>query len=181
MENNQISDKLRQINSGIDFKRILGSVLSRWYWFVLSLGLCITLGFLYLRYTTPQYSIKSLILIEQKEKGVGTLLNKLNEGQDGSSGSNPNLFNEMFVLTSQDLVGTAVDSLDLNVQYWAQGRVKEDELYETCPVRIEFDSLGYLGSGTQEIRITEVVDGLCDFHEATMTDRVLYASWINRP
>ena len=181
MENNQISDKLRQINSGIDFKRILGSVLSRWYWFVLSLGLCITLGFLYLRYTTPQYSIKSLILIEQKEKGVGTLLNKLNEGQDGSSGSNPNLFNEMFVLTSQDLVGTAVDSLDLNVQYWAQGRVKEDELYETCPVRIEFDSLGYLGSGTQEIRITEVVDGLFEFKEATITDRVLYDSWINRP
>ena len=128
MENNQISDKLRQINSGIDFKRILGSVLSKWYWFVLSLGLFIAIGFIYLRYTTPQYSIKSLILIEQKQPGMGSLLSRLGDGQDGGSGaSNPNLFNEMFMLTSQDLVGMAVDSLDLNIQYWAKGLVKEDE------------------------------------------------------
>ena len=129
MENNQISDKLRQINSGIDFKRILGSLLSKWHWFVLSLFVTCALGFLYLRYTTPLYSIRSLILIEDKQKGVGSLLNKLNEGQEGASGNNPNLFNEMFVLTSQDLVGMAADSLDMNIQYWAKGRVKEDELY----------------------------------------------------
>ena len=182
MENNQISDKLRQINSGIDFKRILGSVLSKWYWFVLSLGLFIAIGFIYLRYTTPQYSIKSLILIEQKQPGMGSLLSKLGDGQDGGSGaSNPNLFNEMFMLTSQDLVGMAVDSLDLNIQYWAKGRVKEDELYKTCPIKIVFDSLGYIGSGIQEIRLHQVVDGLFELKEATITDRVLYDSWIKRP
>ena len=182
MENNQISDKLRQINSGIDFKRILGSVLSKWYWFVLSLGLFIAIGFIYLRYTTPQYSIKSLILIEQKQPGMGSLLSKLGDGQDGGSGANnPNLFNEMFMLTSQDLVGMAVDSLDLNIQYWAKGRVKEDELYKTCPIKIVFDSLGYIGSGVQEIRLHQVVDGLFELKEATITDRVLYDSWIKRP
>ena len=69
------SDKLRQINSGIDFKRILGSLLSKWHWFVLSLFVTCALGFLYLRYTTPLYSIRSLILIEDKQKGVGSLLN----------------------------------------------------------------------------------------------------------
>jgi len=182
MENNQISDKLRQINSGIDFKRILGSVLSKWYWFVLSLGLFIAIGFIYLRYTTPQYSIKSLILIEQKQPGMGSLLSKLGDGQDGGSGANnPNLFNEMFMLTSQDLVGMAVDSLDPNIQYWAKGRVKEDELYKTCPIKIVFDSLGYIGSGVQEIRLHQVVDGLFELKEATITDRVLYDSWIKRP
>src|SRR5690606_33302763 len=136
----------------------------------------------YLRYTTPQYSIKSLILIEQKQPGMGSLLSKLGDGQDGGSGaSNPNLFNEMFMLTSQDLVGMAVDSLDLNIQYWAKGRVKEDELYKTCPIKIVFDSLGYIGTGIQEIRLHQVVDGLFELKEATITDRVLYDSWIKRP
>src|SRR5690606_1008517 len=129
-----------------------------------SLGLCITAGFLYLRYTTPQYAIKSLVLIEQKQQGVSNLLNKLSEGQE-ASGAGPNLFNEMFLLTSQDLVGMAVDSLDLNIQYWAQGRVKEDELYDQCPVTIVFDSLGYLGTGVQEIRIQEIVEGQFEFRE----------------
>lgn len=183
MENNQISDKLRQINSGIDFKRLLGSVLSKWYWFVLSLFITATLGFLYLRYTTPLYSIKSLLLIEDKQKGVTSLLSKFNEGGNsgGGEGSNSNLFNEMFVLTSQDLIGMVVDSLDLHIQYWAKGRVREDELYDKSPIIVEFDSLGYLGGSMQELRFTQTVDGLFEFNEATIKSNVLYGSWIQRP
>jgi capsular exopolysaccharide synthesis family protein len=184
MENNQISDKLRQINSGFDFKRILGSVLSKWYWFVLSLIVTFTIGFLYLRYTTPWYSIKSLLLIESQQKGVGSLLSKLGDGQDGGGGmanGNTNLFNEMFMLTSQDLIETAVDSLDMNIQYSAQGRVREDELYDKAPIQIMFDSLGYLGSGMQEIRLTQLVDGLFEFNEGEIKSRVLFDKWIKRP
>jgi capsular exopolysaccharide synthesis family protein len=183
MENNQISDKLRQINSGFDFKRILGSVLSKWYWFVLSLIVTFTIGFLYLRYTTPWYSIKSLLLIESQQKGVGSLLSKLGDGQDGGgmANGNTNLFNEMFMLTSQDLIEMAVDSLDMNIQYSAQGRVREDELYDKAPIQIVFDSLGYLGSGMQEIRLTQLVDGLFEFNEGEIKSRVLFDKWIKRP
>lgn len=184
MENNQISDRLRQINSGIDFKRILGSILSRWYWFVLFLAITLSVGFLYLRYTTPIYSINSLILIEQNQNGVSKLLSKIDDGSGSSGGSdanNPNLFNEIFVLTSQDLVGLAVDSLNMNIQYWAKGRIKEDELYTKSPIKIVFDSIGYLGGGTQELRLTEIVDGQFELKEGKVTNRVLYDSWIKRP
>jgi len=182
MENNQISDKLRQINSGIDFKRLLGSLLSKWYWFVLSLFVTCTLGFLYLRYTTPLFSIQSLLLIEDKQKGVGTLLSKLGDGGGGGeAGNNPNLFNEMFVLTSQDLVGMVVDSLDMNIQYWAKGRVREDELYDKSPIEVVFDSLGYLGGGVQELRLTQLVDGLFELSEAEIKSNILFGTWVKRP
>jgi tyrosine-protein kinase Etk/Wzc len=183
MENNQLSDKiLKQINSGIDLKRLMGAILTKWYWFLLSVATFFTAGFLYIRYTTPEYLIKSTILIEDQQKNPATsLLNKMNEGSGSSAGQNPNLFNEMFVLKSQDLVQMAIDSLDMNIQYWTQGRVKEDELYKTCPIRIVFDSTGYLGANTQEIRLKQVVDGLFEFREARITDRVLYDSWIKRP
>ncbi len=180
MENNQISDKLRQLNTGIDFKRILGAVVSKWYWFVLCLFFTFSIGFLYLRYTTPLFSIQSLILIEDKQKGVGSLLNKLSDGGESADANNPNLFNEIFVLTSQDLVRMAVDSLDMNIRYFAKGRVREDELYNKSPVTIVFDSAGYQGGGVQEIRMTQLVDGLFELNEANIKSNVLYGSWIKR-
>src|SRR5690606_32445301 len=126
-------------NSGIDFKRILGSLLSKWYWFAISLLITLSAGYLYLRYTVPVFSVNSLILIEDKSKGVGNLVSSLNAGGESASGNKTNLFNEMFVLNSQDLVSTVVDSLGLNVRYFAKGRVREDELYKTSPVKIVFD------------------------------------------
>lgn len=183
MENNQLSEKLlKQLNSGIDFKRLLGAVLSKWYWFVLCLFTTLTIGYLYLRYTTPLYSIKSLMLIEEKDKSpAGTLLNKLNDGQNGGNGSSTNLFNEMSLLTSQDLMSTVVDSMDLNVMYWAQGRVREDELFETSPIQVVFDEKGYTGGGMHEIQLKEIVDGLFEFKEGETSTREMYDSWIKRP
>jgi tyrosine-protein kinase Etk/Wzc len=184
MENNQLTDKLKQLNSGIDFKRILGSVLSKWYWFVLCVATTFTIGYLYIRYTTPEYSIKSQVLIEEVNKSPGSnLLNQMNSGggQQAAGGLNQNLFNEMFVLRSQDLIGMVVDSLNLNVRFWTQGRIKQDEIFQTCPIDIVFDSNGYVGGYTQEIRLKQIVDGLFEFKEEKITDRVLYDAWIPRP
>lgn len=180
MENNQISDKLlKQIHSGLDFRLLLGSILSKWYWFALCLLITITAGYLYIRYTTPLYAIKSMLLIEERDRSAASsLLNRMSEGRDG--GNVNNLFNEMSLLTSQDLVNIVVDSMDMHIQYWTQGRIKEDELYETCPIQIVFDSAGYDG-GYTEIRLHQVVDGLFEIQENNVTERVMYDSWIERP
>lgn len=184
MENNQLSDKLlKQINPGIDFKRLLGALLSKWYWFVLCLFITLSTAYLYLRYTTPQYSIKSLVLIEDKNKSpASSILNKLSDNQSsGDNTGNTNLFNEMSMLTSQDLVELVVDSLDLNIRYWTKGRVKEEEIYETTPIHVVFDSNGYRGAGAHDIHLRQVVDGLFEFEEDKITKREMYDSWIVRP
>ena len=68
----QFSDKLlKQFNSSFDMKRLLGNVLSNWYWFALSIAVTLTSGFLYLRYTTPIYQINSSILIDEQRNIVG--------------------------------------------------------------------------------------------------------------
>ncbi|MBS1781995.1 MAG: polysaccharide biosynthesis tyrosine autokinase [Bacteroidetes bacterium] len=182
MENNQISDTLRQINSGIDFKRILGALVSKWHWFIISLIITTACGYLYLRYTTPLYSISSMLLVEDKQKsGVGSVVNKLGDNTDPATAAAPNLFNEIFLLTSQDLVGTAVDSLKMNIQYWAKGRVRLDELYDKSPIIIQFDSLGYIGSILQEVKIRQIVEGMFEFTEGETQTNVLFGTWIKRP
>ena len=156
--NQQFSERiLKQFNSSFDFKRLMGSILSNWYWYVLTITVTLTAGYLEIRYTTPQYAIKSSLLIDEtQDNSTKSLLNKLENGKDNATPTN--IYNEMFILKSQDLIAQIVDSLDLNVRYWAIGRVKETEIYEECPIRIEFDENGYKGANTQFV-IRQVVEG----------------------
>ena len=183
MENNeqQFSDRiLKQFNSSFDFKRLLGSILSNWYWFVLVITITLTAGFLYLRYTTPQFSVKSSLLIQENpETGASSVLSKLDPDKNANGGSSTNLFNEMFILQSQDLIAKAVDSLDLNIRYWAVGRVKETEVYQECPIQIVFDTAGFKGANSEFV-IKQVVDGQFEIRHNNVTERVLYDSWTKR-
>ena len=144
----QISEKiLKQFNSSFDFKRLLGTIVSNWYWFVLSISITVTAGFLYLRYTTRVYEIGSSILIDEAQDNVAqNVLSKLDPQNDKSK---VNLFNEQVVLQSQDMIAKVVDSLALNVRYWARGRIKETEIYKESPIKVVFDTKGLKG-GTVE-------------------------------
>ncbi len=180
MENNQqYSDNklLKQFNSSFDFKRLMGAILSNWYWFVLSISVALTLGYLYLRYTTPKYEINSSLLIDEGNNPAQNVLSNLDNNK--SAESSVNLYNEMFILRSQDLVGEVVDSLHLNIRYWAVGRIRKTELYEDCPIKVVFDSTGYKGGAT-ELEIKQVVDGQFDVKENKINKRELYDAWITR-
>lgn len=183
MENNnqQFSDRLlKQINTSFDFKRLFGTIVSNWYWFVLAVSVALTCGFLYLRYTTPQYAIKSTILIDESgNNAVKGVLSKLDETSKDDNGST-NLYNEMVILRSQDLIAKVIDSLNLNVRYWAVGRLKQTEIYQECPIKVVFDSGGYK-NGTTQLIVKQVVDGQFEIKQGKMTERVLYDSWIKRP
>lgn len=168
---------LNQINSSFDFKRLFGALLSSWYWFVLAVSITLTAGFLYLRYTTPLYSIYSSILIDEESKNPAqTLLSRIDPANDKSQ---VNLFNEKVILQSQDLLLKVVDSLDMNIRYWAIGRVKETEIYRECPIRIVFDEKGFRARRVQ-ITVRQIVEGQFELIDGGDVDRVLYNTWINR-
>lgn len=175
----QISEKiLKQFNSSFDFKRLLGTIVSNWYWFVLSISITVTAGFLYLRYTTPVFEIGSSILIDEAQDNVAqNVLSKLDPQNDKSK---VNLFNEQVVLQSQDMIAKVVDSLALNVRYWARGRIKETEIYKESPIKVVFDTTGLTG-GTVELKIKQVMEGQFEVTYGGTTDKVLYDTWVRKP
>ncbi len=175
----QISEKiLKQFNSSFDFKRLLGTIVSNWYWFVLSISITVTAGFLYLRYTTPVFEIGSSILIDEAQDNVAqNVLSKLDPQNDKSK---VNLFNEQVVLQSQDMIAKVVDSLALNVRYWARGRIKETEIYKESPIKVVFDTTGLTG-GTVELKIKQVMEGQFEVANGGTTDKVLYDTWVRKP
>ncbi len=172
----QSTQILKQLNSSFDFKRLLGAVVSNWYWFVLCISLTVTAGFLYLRYTTPEYSVNSSILIDEEGNSpADNVLSQLAPERE----KRVNLYNERVILESQDMIAKVVDSLDLNIRYWAIGRVKETEIYEESPIRIVFDTVGFTGRHV-ELQIAQIVEGQFEITEGEVTERVLYNTPIKR-
>src|SRR5690606_6456889 len=142
-----------------------------------TLSVTLTAGYLYLRYTTPEYAVYSwLLLQEDKENPAQSLLSRMDPEKDTSR---INLFNEKVILESQDMIRKVVDSLDINIRYWAIGRVKETELYRECPIKIEFDEKGML-AGRRQITVRQIVEGQFELIEGERSERVLYGTWIKR-
>lgn len=178
-QNQQLSQRiLKQFNSSFDFKRMLGNMLSHWYWFVIAITITITAGYLYLRYTTSQYSVKSSILIDEQQDDVAkNVLSKLDPENDQSQ---VNLFNEIYILRSQDLIAKVIDSLNLNIRYRVIGRIKETEIYQENPIAIVFDSLGYIGE-TTEFAVQQKVNGQFELRQGKLVKRLLTDTWIRMP
>ena len=155
MENNNHNGKIKdQINQNFDSRRFLASIIGYWYWILLSVLVACLGAFLYLRYTTPEYQIKSSLLLESADAkgnaaGSNSMLKKIGIQDEGVS-----IFNEIMLLRSQDLVAEVVDSLALNIAYYVKGRVTENEIYEEVPLHVVFDSNGYKGQ-SDELYITQ--------------------------
>ncbi len=140
----------------IDFQKWLGKVISYWWLFILSLGLFIGLGYLYLRYTTYQYSTKAILLI--KDAGNSGVISEeaILLGQ-GFTGGGKSMDNEMQILRSLTLMEKVISKLGCNITYFRQGAVKEKEFYRTAPIQIDTFALSDRQRGSASFYI-EMID-----------------------
>ena len=69
------SGQEQEEKSAIDFQLIYSTLILNWKWFVLSLIVCLGMGYLYLRYAKPQYQATAKLLIkdddQNKSRGMG--------------------------------------------------------------------------------------------------------------
>ena len=85
----------------INVKEIINKYLSFWYFFLISIGFCLFIAFLYNRYTEPIYSASTTVLIrDDSNSSLGA--ENLLEGLELFSGKK-NLKNEIGILESFDL------------------------------------------------------------------------------
>jgi tyrosine-protein kinase Etk/Wzc len=134
MENNNFDD---EYENEFDLKALLSTYLIHWQWFVLAISICLFGAFMYLRYTIPQYSITTTILVKDDRRGG--MLSELSAFADlGVGGGNSNLDNEIEVLKSRTLVESTVKKLNLNISLIRDGRIVESEVYGDAPIIVDF-------------------------------------------
>lgn len=120
-------------NNGLTFKSIVAFAVSKWYWFVISLAVTMTVAVVYLMKTTPEYTRTASLLIKDEDKngGSGT---SIDMSELGLVQNKTNLENEIRIVKSPALMKEVVARLDLNDHYTVRDGLRESMLYRRSPV-----------------------------------------------
>jgi tyrosine-protein kinase Etk/Wzc len=120
--------------------------LRYWYLFAIGLLLAIAGAYLYLRYSTPLYSISSMVLIKDKRDNSQQPKNEQFDYVNNESAAK-NLDNEIIMLKSVSLMQRVLAELAMNTSYYVKGKVRTQEVYQgTLPFKLiisQLDSTAY--------------------------------------
>ena len=128
--------------SWFSFQNIFATLILNWQWFLLTMFIFLCGAFIYLRYTTPTYSVSARVLIKEDKNSRRSNTNMLASMQDlGFMTNSVGLENEMEILQSNLLLRDAVMDMKLYVEYFKKGYVKKGLVYGTQPINVDLDSV----------------------------------------
>ena len=137
---NMLNSQLEE-NDTLNIREELEKYLIHWKWFFIGAILSLIFGYIYLRYTAPQYSASATILIKDNQKsGISKELEAFKDMGIVGGGSTNNTDNEIEIIKSRKIIGKVVDSLNLDINYYIEGRVIKSERYNKKPIRFDFIS-----------------------------------------
>ena len=99
--------------------------------FLVSVALCLLGAYLYLRYTTPIYRVTGTLTFKQEEQSRGGKFEDIFNAKNVSD-----VQSEIEILKSQALMERVVDSVKLQTSYFAVGKIKTLNIYNSCPFRL---------------------------------------------
>ena len=143
LSNNQEIQNTAEEQSSINFQTIYTAFILNWKWFLLSILICVGIGFLYLRYSTPVYNITAKLLIKDDnsdKRGGGGALQALESMSNlGIISNNYGVENEQEILTSTTIAEQAIKNLKLYASYYIKGSVKKSLVYKEQPINVDMD------------------------------------------
>lgn len=143
LKNNQKVQDVAEEQSSFNFQTIYKAFILNWKWFILSILICVGLGLLYLRYTTPVYNTVAKLLIKDddnsRRSGRSGLQALESMSNLGIISNNYGIENEQEILTSTTIAEQAVRDLKLYVNYYLKGHVKDLLIYKEQPINVDMD------------------------------------------
>lgn len=126
----------------LSFKDIISLYLSKWYWFVISMAVCLAVALVVYKYTPPVYTRSTSIIIKRETKGGSSSSVENSFSDMGFFQERSNIDNEIENFKSPNLIYDVVSRLNLNVEYTTEGRFYNPVLYgDQLPVTISFNGL----------------------------------------
>jgi len=129
----------------IDYFKIGKILLSRWYWIVGSVTVCILASNVYLWYTPKTYATSGTMKFEEKKSELSDITGAAVATERANTSR---IQTETIVLQSTPLLDSAIKQLDYRFSFYLVGRVlnRTNELYPQKPLDIQlvkFDSLNF--------------------------------------
>ena len=123
----------RKKQEGISIRDIYEFVAGRWYWFLLSITICIGGMYLYLSMQLPVYERTATLLIQddRSTRGDAYILTIKSE-------KNNDLENKVRILTSSGLMKKVIALNNLDVLYNSYSLLRKHDRYDNTPVQANF-------------------------------------------
>jgi capsular exopolysaccharide synthesis family protein len=119
----------------VDLLELLFKYLRHWKWFAASVAVALVIAFVYLRYATPVYEVKTTVLLKDDRRGGGADLAAFQEMSLFNVKNNVD--NEIEILRTVSLMERVVKEMDIYVEYYMSGRVKTSERYgQEAPIQL---------------------------------------------
>ena len=120
------------------FRDTIDIYLAKWKYIAIALLIALTAAFIYLRYANYEYKATASIKIRED--------NEANKLPEISSLQNYGIFaadfsrveDEIEIIRSRRIIEQMVKDLKLNIKYYVQGRIKEQETYVDPPLALNF-------------------------------------------
>ncbi|MDR3695442.1 polysaccharide biosynthesis tyrosine autokinase [Mucilaginibacter sp.] len=129
----------------IDYFKIGKILLSRWYWIVGSVTICMLVSNVYLWYTPKTFATSGTMKFEEKKSELADITGT---GGPTDRANSSRIQTETIVLQSTPLLESAIKRLDYHISFYVVGRVlnRTNELYPQKPIDLQlvkFDSLNF--------------------------------------
>jgi capsular exopolysaccharide synthesis family protein len=123
----------------IDIKLLVKKLFSNWYYFVIAAVIVLPLAYFYIKLTDNVYHVRASILLSSDMKS-GIRSEEFLKGMELLAG-NTEIEDEIGILKSYNLVGTAIRKLDFGISYFEKENLKTVEKYGADrPFIVELDS-----------------------------------------
>src|SRR4051812_40687604 len=128
--------KISHLNEEFDIKLFAIIAKRNFYILIILMAISLTVAFLYLRYTHPVYQSETVVKIGTVNNATA-VLNINNPEMYDAMGINQ-LAGNIEILRSNLMINRVISKMPLEVSYYAQGTVLDEELYKSTPFEVEY-------------------------------------------
>ena len=118
----------------LEIRYVVAKYIRYWPWYILFIVIFVSATYLFHRYTVDEYEVNGSLVIKTNTSPEARILDRSNIFNSGI-----NLENDILRLRSKNMAREALSKLHFDVEYYAKTNIKDIELYDRSPVRIEVD------------------------------------------
>ena len=141
-ENATVAVENNSQNNLFSLQSLYELFIKNWKWFVLSVALCLGVMTFYLLKVTPRYQRCAVLMVKddggQKPGILSSLMQVQGMSASGPMGMGMSIDNELYILSSFQLMRQVVDVLKLDVQYTQEQGLRTVSLYDELPFEVQF-------------------------------------------
>lgn len=153
MQEKEIYDSGSESADIITLREIFEICLHKWYWFLISILVCLIGSYFYVKTQPNVYRSEAIIMIKTDTKKGGQLsesaiFSDLGLGNDGNV-----IENEIYVLRSTTLIEQVIKKLGIDVKYEVKSFLRDNDIYGNYPIIVDFKDIELMRDHQLEVVI----------------------------